>query len=34
MKRIRDVWSKTSEFTHPPVLQGEMTSIGTRTPRP
>src|ERR1700733_1410577 len=34
MKRISDVWSKTSEFTHPPELQGEMTSIGTRGPRP
>ena len=34
MKRISDVWSNTSELTHPPVLQGEMTSIGTRMPRP
>lgn len=34
MKRITEVWSKTSEFTKPPVENGETTSIGTRGPRP
>src|SRR5215831_5527485 len=34
MNRISDVWSNTSELTQPPLLQGEMTIIGTRTPRP
>src|SRR5450755_3340226 len=34
MKRITEVWSNTSEQTHPPLLQGETTSSGTRTPRP
>src|SRR5580658_3933335 len=29
-----DVWSKTSEHTHPPWLKGETASMGTRTPRP
>ena len=33
-KRISEVWSKTSELTQPPLLQGEMISMGTRTPRP
>src|SRR5262249_26967647 len=33
-KRIREVWSKVSEHTNPPLLQGEITIIGTRTPRP
>ena len=33
-KRITEVWSKTSEHTQPPRLQGEMTNIGTRMPRP
>ena len=34
MKRISDVWSNVSEQTQPPVLHGETTSSGTRTPRP
>ena len=34
MNRMIEVWSKTSEHTQPPVLQGEITVIGTRTPRP
>src|SRR2546423_14674947 len=34
MKRISDVASNTSEQTQPPLLQGETTSNGTRTPRP
>jgi len=34
MRRMSEVWSKTWEFTQPPLLQGEMTTIGTRTPRP
>src|SRR5579859_6527397 len=34
MKRMSDVWSKTCELTYPPLLHGEMTIIGTRTPRP
>ena len=34
MKRMDDVWSKTSEQTQPPLLQGETTIMGTRTPRP
>src|SRR3954452_23906590 len=29
-----EVWSKTSDDTKPPLLQGETTSIGTRWPRP
>src|SRR5882762_8654644 len=29
-----DVWSNTSELTQPPLLQGDMTTIGTRRPRP
>ena len=33
-KRMIEVWSKTSEHTQPPLLQGEITIIGTRTPRP
>src|SRR6266481_2301859 len=33
-KRMSDVWSNTCEFTHPPLLQGEITIIGTRTPSP
>ena len=33
-KRITEVWSNTSEFTQPPRLQGEITYIGTRAPRP
>ena len=33
-KRITEVWSKTSELTKPPRLQGEITYIGTRGPRP
>ncbi len=34
MNRMIEVWSKTSEQTQPPVLHGEITVIGTRTPRP
>src|SRR5439155_7389452 len=34
MKRITDVASNTSEQTQPPLLHGETTSNGTRTPRP
>ncbi len=34
MKRSTEVWSKTSELTQPPRVQGDMTSIGTRKPRP
>ena len=33
-KRSTDVWSKSSEFTHPPRVQGEITIMGTRGPRP
>src|SRR5581483_11088054 len=29
-----EVWSSTSETIRPPLLNGEITSIGTRTPRP
>src|ERR1700721_2940550 len=29
-----DVWSKTSEQTHPPFENGETTSMGTLTPSP
>ena len=32
MNRMIEVWSKTSEQTQPPVLQGETTIIGTRMP--
>ena len=32
--RSREVWSKRSEDTNPPLLNGEITSIGTRKPRP
>ena len=34
MKRISEVWSNVSEQTQPPVLHGETTSSGTRTPSP
>ena len=34
MKRMTEVWSKTCEFTQPPLVHGEMTYIGTRGPRP
>jgi len=34
MNWINEVWSNTSESTQPPLLQGEITSIGTRTPSP
>src|ERR1700749_3774551 len=34
MKRINAVWSKVSEHTQPPVLQGEITISGTRTRSP
>ena len=34
MKRISDVWSNVSEHTQPPLLQGEITSSGTRIPSP
>src|SRR5262249_1974332 len=34
MKRSREVWSKTSDDTKPPRLNGEMMSNGTRGPRP
>src|SRR6516162_11947436 len=34
IKRMSDVWSNTWEFTQPPLLHGEMTIIGTRTPNP
>ena len=34
MNRMIEVWSNTSEHTQPPVLHGEMTTIGTRMPRP
>ena len=34
MKRMDDVWSNTSEHTHPPLLHGEMISAGTRAPSP
>src|SRR5437660_12905750 len=33
-KRRIDVWSKVSEETSPPRLKGEITSAGTRKPRP
>ena len=33
-KRRSDVWSKRSEHTSPPRLNGEITSSGTRKPRP
>ena len=29
-----EMWSKTPWDTHPPALKGEMTSAGTRNPRP
>src|ERR1700739_2330775 len=29
-----DTWSKVSEFTHPPADRGEITSAGTRKPKP
>src|SRR5579884_714634 len=32
INRTIEVWSKTSEFTHPPLLHGEITLMGTRTP--
>jgi hypothetical protein len=28
------VWSKACELTQPPLLQGEITYIGTRGPKP
>src|SRR5262245_4381638 len=31
---MSEVWSNTSELTQPPLLHGETTHIGTRTPRP
>lgn len=34
MKRITEVWSNTCELTQPPVLQGEITNIGTRGQSP
>ena len=34
MKRISEVWSNTCELTQPPLLHGDTTIIGTRTPRP
>jgi hypothetical protein len=34
MNRMIEVWSKTSEQTQPPVLHGDTTIIGTRTPSP
>src|ERR1700704_4599453 len=34
INRISEVWSNTSELTQPPLLQGEMTIMGTRTPNP
>ncbi len=34
INRISEVWSSTSELTQPPLLQGEMTTMGTRTPNP
>src|SRR3546814_1973356 len=33
-KRPIEVWSKASEHTQPPRLQGEITYMGTRGPRP
>jgi hypothetical protein len=33
-KRRIEVWSNTSEHTHPPRVQGDTTSSGTRAPRP
>src|SRR5579872_5692258 len=32
--RSIEVWSNRSEHTHPPRLNGDTTSIGTRNPRP
>ena len=32
--RMIEVWSNVSEHTQPPVLHGETTVIGTRTPSP
>ena len=32
--RSIEVWSNRSEFTHPPRLNGETTSMGTRNPSP
>src|SRR5580658_9689015 len=29
-----EVWSNTCELTQPPLLQGDMTNMGTRAPRP
>lgn len=34
MRRMSDVWSNVCEHTQPPVLHGETTRRGTRTPRP
>jgi hypothetical protein len=34
MNRMSEVWSNVSEQTQPPLLHGETTIIGTRTPRP
>jgi len=34
MNWISEVWSNTSEQTQPPLDHGEMTSMGTRKPRP
>src|SRR5262249_62131370 len=31
---ISEVWSNSCELTQPPLLHGETTIIGTRTPRP
>ncbi|MCW0448147.1 hypothetical protein NB706_000981 [Xanthomonas sacchari] len=33
-KRSTEVWSNTCEFTQPPRLHGDTTSIGTRGPSP
>src|SRR3954447_26858183 len=33
-KRSSEVWSKTSDDTNPPRLNGEITNVGTRKPRP
>src|SRR5580704_1396489 len=34
INRMSDVWSNTCGFTQPPLLQGEMTTMDTRTPIP
>jgi len=34
INRMSDVWSNTCEFTQPPLLQGEMKTMGTRMPIP